>query len=127
MNPRRIVRTFMPQFAPLVESGEKLQTVRPTPKVMPRVGDLFDGRAWTGSPYRSKQRRLIESPITRVEFITVHPWPRITLGGRDLSHDEARSFEIADGFPVVCSFWWFLLAQHRSIPFTGIVIHWSKP
>jgi hypothetical protein len=33
------VKTFKPQFAPLVERGEKLQTVRPVPKRMPKPKD----------------------------------------------------------------------------------------
>src|SRR5262245_11304591 len=33
------VRMFKPQFAPMVESGQKCQTVRPTPKRIPHPGD----------------------------------------------------------------------------------------
>lgn len=38
------VRLFHPRFAGLVESGAKLQTVRPSPKRMPKPGDAHEGR-----------------------------------------------------------------------------------
>ena len=44
-----IVKLFKPQFSPLVESGLKLQTVRPTPKRMPKPGDRISLREWTGA------------------------------------------------------------------------------
>lgn len=42
------VRMFKPQFAPMVENGTKLQTVRPRPKRMPKEGDAISLRCWTG-------------------------------------------------------------------------------
>jgi len=39
-----IVRLFKPQFAPKVASGEKRQTVRPTPKRIPYLGDRISLR-----------------------------------------------------------------------------------
>lgn len=56
------VRMFKPQFAPLVESGKKLQTVRPTPKRMPKPGDKISLREWTGLPYRSNAVITESSP-----------------------------------------------------------------
>jgi hypothetical protein len=115
-----IVRLFMPQFAPLVESGEKRQTVRPTPVQMPRVGDTISLRTWTGKPYRSKQRVLRESVITRVGRIWIN-WNGLVLIDGSPASD---SFAVDDGF----SSWpemlqWF--QREHGLPFFGIVIYWK--
>lgn len=118
--PRRIVRTFKPQFATLVESEMKWQTVRPTPKVMPRPGDLFDARQWTGLPYRSKQRKLGEWPIVRVAQCTINSQGVIYVDG-ELA---PKGFAKADGFPshaALCN--WF--RDTHGLPFSGILIQWA--
>jgi hypothetical protein len=113
---------FKPQFAPLVERGEKLQTVRPTPKRMPKPGDKISLRAWTGLPYRSKQRVLMESTITRVETIRISA-AGIMLGDGLLIRPLDNEFARADGFdhfPEMAD--WF--QQAHGLPFEGIVIYW---
>lgn len=122
---RRIVRTFKPQFAPLVESGAKLQTIRPVPKIMPRSGDIFDARQWTGLPYRSKQRKLGEWPIERVDAVRIHASGQIEISGRYLSTLEMEAIAQADGFTDLDSMLSWFRAQH-GLPFEGIVIHWSR-
>lgn len=125
MTPRRIIRIFMPQFAPLVETGAKLQTVRPTPKIMPRVGDIFDARAWTGRPYRSKQRLLREAPIIQVRLL------RLTDGASQLWLDGEMQhwtvmpdFACKDGFVGTREMLEWFRSQH-GLPFEGIVIYWA--
>jgi hypothetical protein len=121
------VRMFKPRFAPLVEAGTKLQTIRPVPKRMPRPGDTVSLRAWTGRPMWSKMRVLREARITGVSDILIAR-DRVWYGGlapykltttRDLN-DFARD----DGF----KFWqdmvaWFE-AEH-GLPFKGILIAWE--
>lgn len=120
---------FKPQFAPLVESGAKCQTVRPTPKRMPKPGDSISLRIWAGKPYRSKQRVLTEATITRVSKI------KITAKGFKHWEDEGvgvrrnpatlDAFAKRDGF----SDWSALVKWFRAahgLPFTGIVIHWQN-
>jgi hypothetical protein len=68
----RFVRMFKPRFARLVETGEKLQTIRPMPKRLPEIGDHLSLREWTGKPYRSKQRTLCEAIVIHVARITIH-------------------------------------------------------
>jgi hypothetical protein len=119
---------FKPQFAPAVESGTKAQTVRPTPKRMPRPGDLISLRTWTGRPYHSPQRILREEIISDVAPITINPYS-LTIGAEYLGIDplgyNARyDFARADGF----SCWeemrdWF--ETEHGLPFDGIVIFWS--
>lgn len=119
------VKLFKPQFAELVSRGEKRQTVRPTPKRMPQVGDDISLRAWSGKPYRSKQRLLAEGLITQVVTITItetavllRPTQKLTV------HVPREKFAADDGF----SSWeamrdWF--KEAHGLPFDGILISWE--
>lgn len=122
------VRMFKPQFAPLVESGAKCQTVRPTPKRMPKAGDRISLRMWTGKPYRSKQRVLRESEIRAVETISFCDTGRellVCLNGRELHPEEINAFSVADGFKGgIEMFNWFEV--NHGLPFNGIVIKWEN-
>lgn len=99
-------RMFKPQFAALVKSGVKRQTIRPTPKRMPRVGDVESWRQWSGKPYRSKQIELAQVQIVSVERIKMDETEReflISLSDRPLNGallpiEEWNAFAIADGF-----------------------------
>jgi hypothetical protein len=120
---RRFVRMFKPQFAPLVESGAKLQTVRPTPKRMPRFGDVISLRAWSGKPYRSKQRVLREATIINVQPIVISDGA-VDLDGLSLRVSEIIQFAQADGFEGASAMLDWFRATH-GLPFVGIVITWS--
>ncbi len=131
--PQTFVRMFKPKFAALVESGAKTQTVRPTPKRMPRAGDTISLREWEGKPYRSKQRVLREAVITRVAALYLHYseidgmcWWEIEIGNRRLDSLEAIDFAAADGFSggVQEMARWF--QETHGLPFKGIVIYWSN-
>lgn len=115
------VRLFMPRFAPLVEAGTKLQTVRPFPKRMPKPGDKISLRCWTDRPYRSKQRVLMESTITEVSIVD------ITENGIAVNSyaEPCDEFARADGFRdfyELCD--WF--RETHGLPFHGIVIRWNE-
>lgn len=113
------VRMFKPRFAPLVESGAKLQTVRPLPARLPQPGDRISLRTWTGLPYRSKQRILRESIIERVAFCNIG-----TAGIRlDDYHVPPDDFARADGFRDFADLLaWF--EETHALPFAGIAIFW---
>lgn len=120
-----IVRLFKRQFAPLVESGAKLQTVRPRPKRRPHVGEPISLRAWTGQPYRSKQRVLRETVLTRIsdvvigrEELRIECAPN-TLGSALTLDDFARADGFADWAELVA---WFD-AEH-GLPFEGVLLGW---
>lgn len=118
--PRRFVRMFKPQFARLVETGQKLQTVRPIPKRMPVPGDLIDCREWTGKPYRSPQRKLKESEIICVGEIKVCP-SSLLINNEFVPKNE---FAVRDGFSCYDEMTeWF--QETHGLPFTGIVIAWK--
>lgn len=126
------VRMFSPRFAPLVESGAKLQTIRPTPKRMPQPGDTISLRCWTGKPYRSKQRVLREAVIAEVAEIELISndvrWiinAEFEFGWDGPGHDDMMDhFARDDGF----KHWpdmrdWF--QQQHGLPFSGILIRWK--
>lgn len=120
MKPRRFVRMFKPQFAPLVRDSIKLQTVRPIPKRMPVPGDIIDCREWTGKPYRSPQRQLKESEIVRVDLVVIDPCGLTDHGIWESGDDFAR----LDGFrDFEDLLYWFSFTH--GLPFTGIVIAWK--
>lgn len=122
------VRMFKPQFAPLVEAGTKCQTVRPTPKRMPKPGDRISLRMWTGKPYRSKQRVLRESEITAVETISLCDTGRellVYLNGHELHPEQINEFAAADGFKGGIEMFNWFEATH-GLPFDGVVIKWHN-
>lgn len=116
---------FKPQFAPLVEVGTKLQTVRPTPKRMPKPGDRISLRCWSGAPYRSKQRVLREAEIREVHH-TLIDVNGVNLYARDAAWaPDADAFARADGFadwPAMRA--WF--EEAHGLPFRGIVLYWHS-
>lgn len=124
------VRMFKPRFALLVETGTKLQTIRPTPKRLPHPGDRISLRAWTGKPYRSKQRVLRDALIMVVELVTItkesatfsHP-PLGKFPYRLTGVDQLNHFALADGFTSWIELVEWFDAEH-GLPFSGICIHW---
>jgi hypothetical protein len=124
--PRSFVRLFKPRFAALVEAGTKTQTVRPTPKRMPKPGDIISLRTWTGKPYRSKQRTLRESVITRVALMRIDAKRYIWTQVNPLKwQTEDSTFARLDGFAdeaEMCD--WF--AHEHGLPFAGVLICWQN-
>lgn len=130
---RRFVRMFQARFAALVEAGTKTQTVRLTPKRMPRAGDTISLRCWTGKPYRSKQRILRESTIISVaEIVIAHDGvlpikvsPAARPEPRQLSYwPTPARFARADGFADWLAMREWIVATH-GLPFVGVVIFWK--
>lgn len=118
------VRLFKPQFAGLVLSGEKCQTVRPVPKRMPKPGDRISLRCWTGRPYRSKQRILGDAEISHVEFVEIGR-DRIVIAGRKLTPNGEWAFARADGFNTPQDMLEWFNGTH-GLPFIGVVICWQN-
>ena len=118
------VRMFKPQFAPLVLSGEKCQTIRPTPKRMPKAGDRISLRMWMGKPYRSKQCVLRESTITDVQPVIIDD-QHFTVRGTVLTETEEWNMAKADGFNTVKDMIeWFNFTH--GLPFVGVIIKWHN-
>ncbi len=113
---------FKARFAPLVESGQKRQTIRAFRKDRrdPKPGDgLF---LFTGMP--TKQcRRLRDAICTAVTHISiVHP-EGFFLAGRLLCHEERQRMAEADGFlnPGEMAEWF---DRVYGLPFDGFLIQW---
>lgn len=136
--PARFVRLFKPRFARLVESGEKTQTIRPLPKRIPRRGDTLSLREWTGKPYRSKQRVLLETRLEEIKVCIIdnhgimmqprsgclpdkHGAPHLSLGG-----EQADRFARTDGFTDWNEMRDWFRAEH-GLPFVGVVLYWDFP
>lgn len=116
------VRMFQPRFAGDVESGRKRQTVRKTPKRMPAAGDEISCRAWTGKPYRSKQRVLGAHTLVNVHSVVIEDY-ELVIDGRWMCARQRDRFACADGFDdwedLQC---WF--EETHGLPFQGIVLFW---
>lgn len=95
---RTFLFNFKQQFAPLVETGQKCQTVRATrkDKRVPVPGDL--AKAYTGLRTRSA-RLLVSSPIIEAGRVLIDfREGTIALRGGRLTAFEAAEFARADGF-----------------------------
>ncbi len=130
MKSRRHVRMFMPRFAPLVEAGTKPTTIRPTPKREIKVGDVLDLRAWTGKPYRSKQRKLREAyctAVTPIELCFIRHRLLVWLRGAKPKHLSTAAIETMarlDGFSDAAEMAdWF--DKMHGLPFAGVLIEWQ--
>ena len=121
------VYLFKPQFAPLVEAGTKLQTVRPLRKRMPKAGDALSLRTWTGLPYRSKQRVLRETECIGVGFVDIE----ITRGLRFACESDwattacREQFARNDGFSGWDELLMWFVATYNVTTFTGFVTYWQ--
>ena len=125
-----IVKMFQPRFAPLVESGEKIQTIRPVPKRMPRVGAEISCRVWEAAPYRSHQREILRSVVVASSLVRIADGG-ILIAPYDPSRDpswtpvtDLDAFARADGF----ASWddmrsWF--SDTHGLPFSGLLIQWE--
>jgi len=126
------------RFAPLVESGEKLQTIRAMRKIPIKPGD--DLYHFTGM--RTKAcRRLGGSTCAEALQIDIIRTPggvravflQMCNGGsqRRIGNKEIEALAKADGFPDVDSFWtWFTgddpLPESHHVPFHGQLIKWPQ-
>ena len=118
---------FKARFAPLVESGEKRQTIRPERKQPIKVGDklqLYTGMRTKGC------RKLADAVCTQVRRVTIanayfaiqheeHP-----ICDRLLGSIERFAMAVADGFDVYSEMHAFFKSQY-GLPFRGVLIQWE--
>jgi hypothetical protein len=123
--PVRVIM-FKQRFAELVKRHKKEQTVRPTPKRMPKAGCTLSLREWTGAPYRSKQRVLREAVLTWVSPVTMDfsDIPKVVLSGRQLDQDSVEAFARLDGFNTSLDMKEWFLENHKCNRFEGVVYYW---
>lgn len=126
---KRHVRMIQPRFVSMILSGEKLNTIRPTPKREIKPGDIIDFRQWSGKPYRSHQIKVVEVEVEDVSSIEMD-YSHVVLRGNHLINwtqlDELNDFAKRDGFKD-----WFDMRDWfnntHSLPFEGVIITWKKP
>jgi len=94
---------FKSQFVPLVESGVKKQTIRPTRKHPTRPGKTL--QLYTGM--RTKKCRLLRTETcTHVKPVQIYA-TCIVIDGKILSQGEAWQLAEADGFKTLADFYDF--------------------
>jgi hypothetical protein len=123
---RTFLFNFKAQFAPLVESGKKCQTVRATRKDgrVPVIGDLAKG--YTGLRTRST-RLLVSSPIVEAGRVLIDfRESTIALKGGRLTAFEAAEFARADGFESFPQMLAWFREAHQEDPdyFEGFYAKW---
>ena len=111
--------SFKSQFAGLVQTGKKTQSIRAPRKRPFKVGDTL----YLFTAMRTKQCRQIgEGEVTEIKQVRIKGG-FIWVDERGLTFAEATAFAIADGFPGVSSLIHWFREQH-GLPFTGALIRW---
>ena len=113
---------FQKQFVPLIESGEKRQTIRALRKDgrKPSVGETL--YLYTGM--RTKAcRKLKEVTCKKAEQIVVEENSPIIVGIDFLDAVQEIDMAKADGFNLLADFMDFFRKTH-GLPFHGVVISW---
>lgn len=87
---------------------------------MPNPGDTISLREWTGKPYRSKQRVLMDATITKVSMVDITETGISVNSWAEPCHDFAQADGFRDFFELRD---WFI--QTHGLPFYGILIEWE--
>jgi uncharacterized protein YqfB (UPF0267 family) len=114
---------FKKQFAPLVATGQKKQTIRAMRKRPFRANDVLF--LYTGM--RTKNcAKILDTVCKSVEDITIDPKNgQIKLGDNYLSDNEIIELAKADGFDCVEDFYSFFEKNNTEI-FVGQLIKWEN-
>jgi hypothetical protein len=118
-----VAYNFKSQFAPLVESGQKRQTIRVLGKRRPPMpGEPL--QLYTGM--RTKQcRKLLDPDPLCVSVMPIHiNNGKVTLDGRILNAERVFELAQSDGFSSIVDFLLFLKDTH-GLPFQGVLIQWQ--
>lgn len=118
------VITFQQRFASLVKEGRKPHTIRPRRVNAIKPGDKLSLRQWSGRPYRSKQKKLMETTCTHVAEFQLESYALMKINGQRLHLDEQESLAKVDGFKDLCEMInWF--EKTHELPFNGVIIYWE--
>ncbi|MFG6413826.1 ASCH domain-containing protein [Roseateles sp. DC23W] len=118
---------FKKQFAPAVESGTKLRTIRQHRKDGKRIqpGDTL--KLYTG--LRTRGVRLLRTtPALRVSSIRLlASSQQLIVDGQLLDIGEKQAFAKADGFATFADMLTFFHDQYQLETFEGFCVEWSAP
>lgn len=118
---------FKKRFAPAVERGQKLQTIRANRKDgrRPAVGDII--KAYTGLR-TSHARLLLASRCTGCWALRMYLRDReLVVDGRKLETAEAYAFACADGFDSLTAMLQWFSDTYEGSTFEGFVTSWEPP
>lgn len=111
---------FKAQFAPLIEAGTKLQTIRRTARAKP--GDRL--QLYTGQRTSDCRKLVDPDPIcTRVDYVGIRP-DYITFGNK-AAWPDADEFARMDGFKDYDDLVAWFAATYGSPYFHGYVHSWA--
>lgn len=120
---------FRPQWIEPILQGTKVQTIRPPRKIPIVVGEALSLRIWTGLPYTSKQKTLLDTHCTSVYAVTIDDGGVVGendgpyFGGR-LETEATEHFARRDGFASFEAMQQFFREMH-GLPFKGTAISWD--
>lgn len=111
---------FKKEFAPLVESGKKRQTIRQARKRPIIPGDrLF---LYTGMR-TDKCRKLLEVTCKKIHDFEITECGTVRIDSEPLNYRQADSFSISDGFNDQHEMVGFFKDLY-GLPFEGVLIQW---
>lgn len=120
-----VAYNFQYQFAELVETGKKRQTIRPKGRRRHALpGEQL--QLYTGM--RTKSCRKLTDAICEARGeVNIETTPtgflQIYINGQKLNQSEAHAFSVADGFSSSSELGeWFY--QRYGLPFEGVYIQW---
>jgi hypothetical protein len=111
---------FKKQFAPLVQSGKKRQTIRATRKVPIWIGDTL----YLYTEMRTKNCRRLRAVMCRdVRNIVIYKNRKTKISGVTLTLQQMNLLAMDDGFSHFKSMGDFFEQTH-GLPFRGQIIRW---
>jgi hypothetical protein len=118
-----VAYSFKAQFAPLVESRAKRQTIRALGKRRPPwPGESL--QLYTGMRTKACRKLVSPDPICISAEPVQITAEGIKLGDRWLNQAEQAQMAVADGFENLTSFYDFFRQTH-GLPFQGFLIKWE--
>ncbi len=111
---------FSPQFAPLVESGVKTQTIRQWRRLICQ-GDKL--QLYTGQ--RTKNCRKLRDAICRDVTYVGLTARGVTLGDKSRFPEDIDEFARLDGFDDYASMWAWFSDRYKTTSFVGVIIRWD--
>lgn len=125
---RRHIYMVQPRFEPAILARTKCSTIRRRRKRTPAKLDIIQLRAWTGTPYRSRQRIIGEAVVQdatpiRLTPHRVHGVPKVPRRLGSTANFIARR----DGFKDYAEMWaWFKQTYGDNLrSFDGELVSWD--
>jgi hypothetical protein len=117
---------FQERFVDAIMRGAKRQTIRKLRKSPIRPGDNLILSTWTGQPYRSKVKRLLETACVSVDNIVIglgNFGDEIEVEGKKIETIQRAALARADGFSNTTEMLGWFKVFH-GLPFHGVIISW---